>query len=162
MNHQIIIEADEGVALPDGDLLERVITAALEGESMELSCEINVLLTDDKGIWEINRDQRQIDAPTDVLSFPMFELHPGEHPDKTDEDPATGLIPLGDMVISVERAAAQAEEFGHPLERELAYLTVHSILHLLGYDHLDEGEQKALMRGREEAILNTIGIKREE
>ncbi|MBP1736810.1 MAG: rRNA maturation RNase YbeY [Oscillospiraceae bacterium] len=162
MKHQIIIEADDGTQRPEEALLERVITEALNAEDMLLPCEINVLLTGDEGIREINLEQRGIDAPTDVLSFPMFELTPGEHPEKPDADPATGLIPLGDMVISVERAAAQAAEFGHPLERELAYLTVHSILHLLGYDHMDEGAEKARMRVREEFILNTLGILREE
>ena len=101
-----------------------------------------------------------MDAPTDVLSFPAFELHPGELPEAEDADPGTGLVPLGDMVISLERVAAQAKEYGHSNRRELAYLATHSVLHLLGYDHLDEGPQKAQMRAREEAILGELGITR--
>ena len=103
---------------------------------------------------------RDVDRPTDVLSFPMFELSPGEKPGEEDADPATGLVPLGDMVLSLERARAQAAEFGHSVEREVCYLAVHSVLHLLGYDHMDEGTMKAQMRGREEAILSALGITR--
>jgi probable rRNA maturation factor len=121
---------------------------------------VDVLLTDDEGIHAINLEQRQVDRPTDVLSFPMFDLAPGDKPQPGWADPATGLVPLGDMVISLERCAAQAEEFGHPIERELAYLCVHSILHLLGYDHMDEGPMKRQMREQEEAILEKLGIGR--
>ena len=127
---------------------------------MDLPCEISVLLTDDEGIHQTNLEMRGVDRPTDVLSFPMFDLTPGELPDKMDADPATGLIPLGDMVISLERTREQAAEFGHSVEREVCYLCVHSVLHLLGYDHLDEGPMKAQMREREEAILGALGITR--
>jgi probable rRNA maturation factor len=124
-------------------------------------CEVDVLLTDDEGIHEINRDMRGVDAPTDVLSFPAFSYVPGEPPtDDADADPMTGLTPLGDMAISLERVKAQAAEYGHSERRELAYLVVHSVLHLLGYDHLDEGEQKKQMRQREEAIMAQLGLKR--
>ncbi len=152
---------------PGGDskatcaLLRRAIKAALAGEGVDLPCEVDVLLTDDAGIRTINRAMRRVDKPTDVLSFPMLELRPGDKPDPADADPGSGLIPLGDMVISVERASAQAKEYGHSKSRELAYLAVHSVLHLLGYDHLDEGPMKARMRGREEAILAELGITRE-
>jgi probable rRNA maturation factor len=129
---------------------------------MTYPCEVNVNLTDDAGIHEINREMRDVDRPTDVLSFPVFDLIPGELPDELDADPGTGLIPLGDMVISMEHAAAQAVEYGHSQKRELAYLVTHSVLHLLGYDHLDEGEQKKQMRAREEAILAELGITRED
>ena len=135
-------------------------TAALEAEGMDLACEINVLLTDDEGIHQVNLDMRGVDRPTDVLSFPMFDLSPGEKPGEEHEDPDTGLVPLGDMCISLERAAAQAEEYGHSVERELSYLAVHSVLHLLGYDHMDEGPMKAQMRRREEHILEGLGIRR--
>lgn len=141
-------------------LLRRVITAALDAEGVAVPCEINLLITDDTGIHEINRTQRDVDRPTDVLSFPMFELQPGDKPEAGWADPDTHLVPLGDMVISLERCAEQAVEFGHPLKRELAYLAVHSTLHLLGYDHMDEGAMKAQMRAREEAILETLGITR--
>ena len=161
MNHQIVFETE--VEVPEGleEQFQRVITAALVAEGVEVPCEINVLVTDDEGIHQINLEQRDIDRPTDVLSFPMFDLVPGEHPDEMDADPGTGLIPLGDMVISMEHVAAQAQEYGHSRQRELAYLVTHSVLHLLGYDHLDEGPQKAQMRGREEAILTELGITRE-
>lgn len=142
-------------------LLQKVIQAALEAEGMESECEINVLITDDEGIHQINLEQRDVDRPTDVLSFPMFDLEPGEHPDEMDADPETGLIPLGDMVISLERTREQAAEFGHSVEREVCYLCVHSVLHLLGYDHMDEGPMKAQMREREEAILGELGITRD-
>ena len=162
MNHEIIMEAEVDVAQSVADQILQVIAAALEAEKVELPCEISVLLTDDQGIHQINLDMRDVDRPTDVLSFPMFELEPGVPPEGEDYlDPATGLCPLGDMCISLERAEEQAKEFGHSVEREICYLTVHSVLHLLGYDHLDEGPMKAQMREREEAILAGLGITRE-
>ena len=161
MNHQIIFEAE--VDIPRGleELVNKVITAALDAEQVTASCEVNVLVTDDEAIHQINLDMREVDRPTDVLSFPMFDLAPGEKPGEEDADPDTGLVPLGDMVISLERARAQAQEFGHSVEREVSYLAVHSVLHLLGYDHMDEGDMKAQMRGREETILTALGITRE-
>ena len=92
----------------------------------------------------------------------MFDLTPGDKPSPGDADPATGLVPLGDMCISMERVRAQAEEYGHSPRRELAYLAVHSVLHLLGYDHLDEGPMKAQMRKREEDIMRELGLEREQ
>ena len=161
MNHQILLSSDLEGEFPYAALLERAITAALEAEGVAIPCEVDVLITDDEGIHQINLEQRDIDRPTDVLSFPMFNYLPGQPPaDGADADPATGLTPLGDMVISLERARAQAEEYGHSLEREVSYLAVHSVLHLLGYDHMDEGPQKAQMREREEAILGQLGITR--
>ena len=142
--------------------IRKVIRAALAAEGMDAACEINVLLTNDEGIHAINLEMRNVDRATDVLSFPEFDLAPGELPDEEDADPGTGLIPLGDMVISMEHVAAQAKEYGHSKQRELAYLVTHSVLHLLGYDHLDEGTQKKQMRAREEAILAELGITREE
>ncbi len=161
MNHQILLESELEEEFAYAPLLERVITAALETEGVKTPCEVDVLITDDEGIHQINLEQREIDRPTDVLSFPMFNYTPGNPPvDDADADPATGLTPLGDMVISLERAREQALEYGHPVERELSYLAVHSVLHLLGYDHVDEGEEKARMREREEAILSQLGITR--
>ena len=142
--------------------IRKVIRTALAAEGMTLPCEIDVRITNDSGIHEINREMREVDRPTDVLSFPVFDLIPGELPDEEDADPGTGLIPLGDMVISMEHVTAQAKEYGHSNRRELAYLVVHSTLHLLGYDHLDEGPQKQQMRAREEAILAELGITRED
>ena len=139
-------------------IIRKCITATLDAERIAVPCEINVLVTDDAGIQIVNRESRDLDKPTDVLSFPMFQLEPGNPPtDWVDyQDPATGLVPLGDMCISLERAIAQALEFGHATRREVGYLTIHSMLHLLGYDHLDEGEMKKQMRSREEAIAASI------
>ena len=163
-HHDIYIDWELEGANPYKPLLTRVIAAALEAEQVTIPCGVDVLLTTNEGIREINLEQRQIDAATDVLSFPMLELTPGVPPTGEGEDeldPETGLCCLGDMVISVERAKEQAAEFGHSIQRELAYLAVHSVLHLLGYDHLDEGPQKARMRAREEAILEGLGVTRE-
>ena len=139
-------------------IIKKCINATLQAEGVTADCEINVLVTNDKGIHAINLASRQIDRPTDVLSFPMFQLEPGNPPEDWEEyeDFETGLVPLGDMCISLERAQAQAKEFGHSAKREVGYLTIHSMLHLLGYDHLDEGPMKAQMRGREEAVAATI------
>lgn len=162
MKHEIILESELEREFPYGELLNRCITTALAQEGVDVPCEINVLITDDEGIRQINLEQREVDRATDVLSFPMFYFRPGKPPkgDALDLDPETGLLPLGDMVISYERALAQAEEYGHSVERELGYLAVHSVLHLLGYDHLDEGEEKRQMRGREEAIMAAVRLER--
>ena len=139
-------------------IITKCIETTLTAENITGPCEINVMVTNDKGIHAINLASRQIDRPTDVLSFPMFELEPGNPPEDWEEylDFETEMCPLGDMCISLERAKSQAAEFGHSVKREVGYLTIHSILHLLGYDHLDEGEMKKQMRGREEAIANNI------
>lgn len=140
-------------------LIQRAISAALREEKVPGDCEVSVLLTDNEGIHELNRDYRGVDRPTDVLSFPANELSPGEFDaDLCERDPETGRVFLGDMAISLEKCEAQAEEFGHSFERELMYLTVHSTLHLLGYDHVDEAEMKRQMRGREDAIMSRLGI----
>jgi probable rRNA maturation factor len=166
MKHKInlVFEAISLERLTVPGHIRKCIAATLDAEGVSAPCEINVLVTNDAGIHIINKESRDIDRPTDVLSFPMFELTPGQPPqDWTDyEDPATGLVPLGDMCISLERAKAQAAEFGHSVKREVGYLTIHSMLHLLGYDHLDEGPMKKQMRGREEAIASTIpGMRRD-
>lgn len=139
-------------------IIQKCVEATLKAEHVEVPSEINVFVTNDKGIRAINSASRNIDKATDVLSFPMFQLTPGELPGDWEEylDPETDLCPLGDMAISLERAIAQAKEFGHSTRREIGYLTIHSMLHLLGYDHLDEGPMKAQMRSREEAIAATI------
>ena len=160
--HYIPVTAEVPGAASDSNcaLIRKTIRTALEAEGMLLPCEVDVLLTDDEGIHQINREMRGVDRPTDVLSFPAFSLQPGELPGEEDMDPATGLIPLGDMVISMERVKAQALEYGHTKRRELSYLVAHSVLHLLGYDHLDEGPQKAQMREREDVIMDKLGISR--
>jgi probable rRNA maturation factor len=144
--------------------IRRCIQATLDAEGIDIPCEINVLVTNDQGIHEINKATREVDRPTDVLSFPMFQLEPGNPPSDWSDylDLDTGRCPLGDMCISLERAIAQAKEFGHSSKREVGYLTIHSMLHLLGYDHLDEGPMKKQMRSREEAIAATIrGLRRD-
>ena len=142
--------------------LRRCIEGALKCQGVQVPCEINVLITDNQGIQAINQASRGIDQPTDVLSFPMFQLTPGVLPEDWSEyvDPDTGRVPLGDMAISLERAKDQAHRFCNTLKREVGYLTIHSVLHLLGYDHLDEGEMKRQMRIREEIIAAQIGITR--
>ena len=161
MNHRInlvfeLLDLKQRFAI--GNIIKKCIRSTLKAERITVPCEINVLVTDDAGIQIINRESRKKDTPTDVLSFPMFQLEPGNPPtDWVDyQDPASGLVPLGDMCISLERAVKQAQEFGHSTRREVGYLTIHSMLHLLGYDHLDEGEMKRQMRGREEVIAKSI------
>lgn len=159
--HYIPVTADvPGVDERAKALIRKAIRAALAAEGLTLPCEVNVLVTSDRGIRKVNKEQRGVDKETDVLSFPALELRPGELPGADNADPGTGLIPLGDMVLSWERVAAQAKEYGHSRRRELAYLVTHSALHLLGYDHLDEGGQKALMREREEAIMEELELAR--
>ena len=165
MKHNIVITFGDlrGVRrLPLMLHIKKCIEEALRAQGVPVPCEVNVFVTDDATIRAINRAQRNIDSATDVLSFPAFQFLPGRLPIDLDEylDPETGLLPLGDMAISLERAKKQAQEYGHSLKRELGYLTVHSVLHLLGYDHLDEGPMKRQMREREEAICAALDLKR--
>lgn len=161
MEHEVYIDAEVETPAAVEEQIRRAVLAALEGEEVDVPCVVEVCVTDDGGIRQTNLDTRGVDRPTDVLSFPMFELSPGEKPQAEWADPDTDKVLLGDMMISLERAEAQAKEFGHSPEREVCYLAVHSVLHLLGYDHLDEGPMKARMRQREEAILGKLGITRE-
>lgn len=144
-------------------LIKNAVNAALKAEYIDDPCEISVLLTDDEGIREINRDFRNVDSATDVLSFPANECEPGAFDNvNVERNPKTGRVILGDMAISVERVNSQGKEFGHGMKHELQYLTVHSVLHLLGYDHVDEGEMKHLMRSREKEIMAIVeGVKEE-
>ena len=148
MKHKIYVTRHKrGLGHPEtAALVKKAACAALACEGMDEPCEISVTLTDDKGIHAVNLANRGVDAPTDVLSFPI---------DEPDLD--TGCRFLGDMVLSLEHVAAQAEEYGGGYAHEAQYLTVHSVLHLLGYDHLDEGEEKARMRAREKAIMKELG-----
>lgn len=165
MKHRILVryseKTDKNPALTI--YLCRCITTALEAQGVAVPCEINVLVTNDAGIRAINSATRGIDKETDVLSFPMFSYTPGAFPAdvSADVDPQTGLLPLGDMTISLERARDQARRFGNSLRREVGYLTIHSVLHLLGYDHLDESEMKRQMRIREELIAAQLGLQRQ-
>ena len=160
--HYIPVTADvPGISEDRRAFIRKVIRTALAAEGVDFPCEVDVLITNDEAIHQVNLDMRGVDRSTDVLSFPEFDLTPGQLPEAEDADPGTGLVPLGDMVISWEHVTAQAKEYGHSNRRELAYLVVHSVLHLLGYDHLDEGPQKKQMRAREEAILAELGIGRD-
>lgn len=152
----IIANDQKEVKIPTGVrmLVRRCCHAVLVQEDFEGSAEISVTFTDDEKIRELNKQHRNIDKATDVLSFPLGEN--GVY----DENPVTGAKVLGDIVISMERAVAQAEEYGHPLQREIAFLTVHSMLHLLGYDHVNGGLEAVHMREKEEAVLTQLGLKR--
>ena len=135
-------------------LIRKAAEKALAAENVQVPCLISVMLTDEEGIHRVNREFRGVDRETDVLSFPLNELTPGAFQSKDCEhDWETGAVMLGDMMISIPACEKQGEEFGHGFEREIQYLTVHSVLHLLGYDHVDEGEQKRQMRAREKAIM---------
>ena len=149
-NKQKTIKVPTGVRM----LIRRCCHAVLELEQFDGSAEVDVSLVDNEQIHAINLEQRNIDAPTDVLSFPLGEN--GEY----DQNPATGAYMLGDIVISMEKAKAQSEEFGHSLQREVGYLTVHSMLHLLGYDHVQGGLEAVRMREKEEAVMLSIGLPR--
>lgn len=135
-------------------LIRKAVNMALSAEEVDVPCIISVMLTDDEGIQSVNKEFRGIDRATDVLSFPLNGLTPGEFdPEECERDMDTGAVMLGDMMISVPRCEEQGDEFGHGYEREIMYLTVHSVLHLLGYDHVDEGEMKKQMRTREKEIM---------
>lgn len=137
-------------------LVKAAIYAALEYEDFEKSAELSVTFTDNEGIREINLENRDIDAPTDVLSFPMMSIEDHD----ADIDRSNGAVMLGDIVLNLERARAQAAEYGHSYTREVAFLTVHSVLHLLGYDHLTSEEDDRDMRARQDAVLDMMGISR--
>ena len=156
MEHEISVSREKtGLGHREAaGLIKKAIRRALDAEGIAQPCIINVMLTDDEGIHAVNREFRNVDRATDVLSFPFNELTPGAFdPGACERDLDTGALLLGDMMISLERCAAQGEEFGHGFGREIQYLTVHSVLHLLGYDHVDEGEMKRQMRAREKAIM---------
>lgn len=149
-NKQKAIKVPTGVRM----LIRRCCNAVLRLEGFEGSAEVDVSLVDNAMIHQINLEQRNIDAPTDVLSFPLGE--DGVY----DKNPATDAYMLGDIVISLERAQSQAEEYGHTFQREVGYLTVHSMLHLLGYDHVEGGLEAVRMREKEEAVMLSIGLPR--
>ena len=154
-----IVRSRTGLGYPQtARYVKKAVAATLTAEGVDEACAVEILLTDDAEIHEINREHRGVDRPTDVLSFPLNELQPGAFDaDACEYDYERECLLLGDMVISMERCAAQAEEFGHSFAHEVTYLAVHSTLHLLGYDHEDEGEQKKQMRTREKEILKLLG-----
>ena len=153
----IITNEQKKVKIPAGMrlMIRRCCTAVLRMEHFEGDAEVNVTFVDDEGIHALNRKFRDTDSATDVLSFPLGEN--GEY----DVNPDTGCKQLGDIVISVERAVQQAESFGHTLQREMGYLTVHSMLHLLGYDHVNGGLEQLKMREKEEEALAMLGLTRD-
>lgn len=150
----IITDKQKSFKLPTGTrlLVRKACIATLKTENFNYDAEVDVTFVDDKTIQEINKEHRDIDASTDVLSFPLGEN--GVY----DENPATGAKMLGDIVISVEHAVKQAELYGHGLDREIAFLTVHSMLHLLGYDHVNGGLEQVRMREKEEDVLTRLGL----
>ena len=149
MQHRLYIYREKrGLGHPEtAALVKKAAAAALRAEGVDEPCEIGVTLTNDKGIHGINCEQRGVDRPTDVLSFPIDEMNYD-----------TNRRYLGDMVLSLERAEAQGEEYGGGFAHEVQYLTVHSVLHLLGYDHLDECAQKRQMRAREKEIMQILNV----
>ena len=160
--HKISLKQQKAVSdksLPE-KVIKKSIRTALRIEKVSVPCEVNVLVTDNTGIKKINRDFRGIDEPTDVLSFPLQELVPGEFKyDENEVDRDTRFLPLGDIILSADTLRRQAYDYGNTIERETAYMVIHSVLHLLGYDHVDEGADKRGMRLREKLILEKTGIK---
>lgn len=149
-NKQKVVKIPTGIRM----LIRRCCNAVLVMEKFEGNAEVDVSIVSDEQIQAINAEHRKLDMPTDVLSFPLGEN--GEY----DIDPATGAKLLGDIVISIEHAEKQAKDYGHTLQREIGYLTVHSMLHLLGYDHIHGGLEAVKMREKEEAVMQSIGLPR--
>lgn len=147
---------EEAFSLELSQAIEKIIIDSLAYEGFEMPCEVSVSIVDNEEIHQINRQFRDIDRATDVLSFPLLTFEEGEIPDLNEKEE----VLLGDIIISLERAREQAEEYGHSLKREIAFLTAHSMLHLLGYDHMEEEEEKEMFAKQRE-ILNKAGIPRE-
>jgi probable rRNA maturation factor len=142
-------------------LIEQAAKLCVKRENFAFPCEATITLTDNETIREINRDHREVDKATDVLSFPLLDFVDGHAQIQPgDLDPDTNRVLLGDIIISVEKAQEQAENYGHSFEREMAFLTVHGMLHLLGHDHQTESEEK-IMFGKQDAVLEEMGLKRE-
>ena len=165
MTITIEYEAEKQLDLPYEDIIRDVVNESLDYEKCPYEAEVNVILTDNQAIQEVNREHRQIDAPTDVLSFPMVDYEAPsdfDHVEDAVEDyfnPETGELMLGDIVISVDKVEEQAEKYGHSQTRELAFLVAHSMLHLCGYDHMEE-EERLLMEARQNEILERRGYTR--
>ena len=165
MTIQIERECQVGLEFPVEEIITLVVEEALSYENCPYDIELNVLLTDNAAIQEINREQRGKDEPTDVLSFPMIDYAvPADFSvveDCVEEyfNPETGELLLGDIVISVDKVIEQAESYGHSQKRELAFLTAHSMLHLFGYDHIKEAE-RLVMEEKQREILSNLQIGR--
>ena len=159
---EVEVQIDERFAGQlDADLIERAVIATLAGEEIDAPVAVSVLVTDDAALQTLNRDYRGVDAPTDVLSFAAEEEAPGGVVHPAFVLPPDAPRYLGDIAISYERVVAQAAEYGHSSARELAYLTAHGVLHLLGYDHERGPEEQAAMRAREELAMQRLGLQRE-
>ncbi|MCX7923514.1 MAG: rRNA maturation RNase YbeY [Clostridia bacterium] len=142
-------------------ILNKAIDLSLELEGFTIPSEISVILVDNEMIREINNEHRKIDKATDVLSFPMADIYEGKlNENEGDYDRDENLLLLGDIVISMEMVEKQAQEYGHSFERELAFLTTHGVFHLLGYDHMDD-EQEKRMLGKQEDVLAKMGLMRQ-
>ncbi len=163
MNHQIRIGFSTEVENEDEvrALVEKCARNVLSRENVDFPAEIDITVVDADTIREMNAEYRSKDSVTDVLSFPMYEFYNGEPREELDEEPDTGCIMLGDMILCYTRACEQAKEFGHSAARECGYLTTHSMLHLLGYDHERNDEDTRLMRSKEEEYMNAIGLTRD-
>lgn len=165
MTLNLICEAKPCFHFHYRQLADRVIQQSLECEAFPYEAEINLTLTDSESIHELNRETRGIDAPTDVLSFPMLSYDAPADFDGIEENwgdtvnPDTGEVMLGDIVLNLDRVYSQAEEYGHSVKREYAFLITHSMLHLLGYDHMVP-EEAAEMEARQRVILDALGIQR--
>ena len=155
---EIIDEFGSAESCELAELLEQVVDFAVKQVLGEDEVELTVTLTDGETIREINKEHRGIDSETDVLSFPLWDRRAGEEPFV---NPDTDAIMLGDIIISIPRMKEQAEEYGHSERRELAYLCIHGVLHLLGYDHIEEND-KTEMRGKEEELLSALRLTRED
>ena len=164
MNEILIENQQNKIEIPDeiNDVIIKVVEESLKFEDCDFSAQVSVTIVDNEEIREINNEHRGIDKPTDVLSFPMLEFDSDGNAIDCDFDIfEDGKVLLGDIVISAERAEEQAKEFGHSFKREMAFLTVHSMLHLLGYDHVDDPEGEKIMIEKQKAILDILGINRE-
>lgn len=163
MNHQIRIGFSTEVENEDEvrALVEKCARNVLSRENVDFPAEIDITIVDADTIREMNAEYRSKDSVTDVLSFPMYEFYNGEPREELDEEPDTGCVMLGDMILCYTRACEQAKEFGHSAARECGYLTTHSMLHLLGYDHERNDEDTRLMRSKEEEYMNAIGLTRD-
>ena len=169
MTVNIEYETDIELKLDYEDIINKVVEAAADYENCPYEAEVNVVLTDNDSIHVINKETRNVDAPTDVLSFPMIEYNVPADFDSLEEEmelnpgdyfnPDSGELMLGDIVISVEKVMEQAEKYGHSQERELAFLVAHSMMHLFGYDHMETDEAK-VMEAKQEDVLRTLGISR--
>lgn len=159
-------ETDKIFAFDAEETARQVIEGVLDMEECPYETQVNVLLTDNEGIREYNREYRSIDRETDVLSFPNLEFEtPGVYEVEEEQeadcfDPDTGELILGDIIISVDRVAEQAESYGHSPKREFAFLVAHSMLHLSGYDHM-ESEEAKVMEAKQEQVLQKLGITRD-